>query len=81
MMDHATPTSSVSAFCRAVLARLLPSQLFGSGPVADQNLEVLLCKVDQFIVLRRFESFSLHHVVQKMKANILSLVDAIAFVS
>ncbi|KAJ5952017.1 uncharacterized protein N7479_010430 [Penicillium vulpinum] len=53
LTDYATPASSVSAFCRAVIQKLIPRQFWGH--------------VDRFIKLRRFESLSLHEVCKGIK--------------
>ncbi|KAE8444198.1 hypothetical protein EG329_000795 [Mollisiaceae sp. DMI_Dod_QoI] len=46
MMDHATPSAMVSAFCRAALAHLVPSGFWGSGATATQNKRVFEQNVD-----------------------------------
>ncbi|KAL5321239.1 hypothetical protein ACEPPN_012053 [Leptodophora sp. 'Broadleaf-Isolate-01'] len=67
MMNHATPNANVSAFCRAVLARLIPSEFWGSGEFQKQNEKIFHQNVEKFIELRRFESMSLHQVTQGLK--------------
>ena len=69
MLDHSTSASMVSAFCRAVLSRLLPSEFWGTGRTKIDNERVFLQNVDRFIGLRRFESLSLHEVSQGLKAS------------
>jgi Telomerase ribonucleoprotein complex - RNA binding domain len=69
MLDHSTPTSMVSAFCRAVLSRLLPSEFWGTSDTRTKNEKVFLQNVDRFINLRRFESLSLHEVSQGLKVS------------
>jgi telomerase reverse transcriptase len=69
MMDFATPTAMVSAFCRAVLSTLIPHEFWGAGEVRIHNENAFHRKVDQFIGLRRFESLSLHEVSQGIKAR------------
>lgn len=66
-MDHATATDHVSAFCRSVLSNLLPDEFWGDGETQSHNKLQLMKAVDQFIGLRRFESLSLHDVVQGMR--------------
>jgi len=68
-MDRATPTANVSAFCRAVLGRVVPDQFWGIGDDQTHNKQVLMKNVDQFVNLRRFETLSLHDVVQGMKVR------------
>ena len=67
MFNHATPVSSVSAFCRAVLRKLVPNDLFGSGDDGASNRERIMRYVDIFIQLGRYESLSLHEVSQGLK--------------
>jgi len=69
MLDHSSPTAMVSAFCRAVLSRLLPSEFWGTGTTKAENEKVFLQNVDHFIELRRFESLSLHEVSQGLKVG------------
>jgi hypothetical protein len=69
LTDYATPTSSVSAFCRSVLQKLIPRQFFGVGPDGTHNLRLVLQNVDRFIKLRRFESLSLHEVCKGIKVS------------
>ncbi|KAL8680445.1 MAG: hypothetical protein Q9186_003343 [Xanthomendoza sp. 1 TL-2023] len=67
LIDYATPPSDVSAFCRAVIANIIPSDFWGHGAGGDDNKKVVLRNIDRFIALRRFESFTLHAVYQDLK--------------
>lgn len=67
MVEFATPTAAVSAFCRAVLRNLIPAELYGSGPDGDSNRDIILRHVDVFVRLGRFENLSLHEVCQGLK--------------
>ena len=70
LTDFATPTSSVSAFCRATLLKLVPNELlYGVGEDAIHNQAHIAKFVDIFIRMRKFESLSLHQVVQGMKVG------------
>ncbi|KFZ12762.1 hypothetical protein V501_04058 [Pseudogymnoascus sp. VKM F-4519 (FW-2642)] len=69
IMDLATPSANVSAFCRAVLGRVIPDEFFGTGEDQAHNIQVLMRNVDRFIELRRFETISLHDVTQGMKIS------------
>ncbi|KAJ2892715.1 hypothetical protein MKZ38_009438 [Zalerion maritima] len=69
--DLATPASRVSAFCQAVAQKLIPNQLWGVGQAGARNQEVFLKQVDHFVKLRRFESLSLHEVVQNIQVSSL----------
>lgn len=67
LTDYATPASSVSAFCRAVLQKLIPPGFFGSGPNGVSNRKTVMKHVDSFIKKRRYESLSLHEVCKGLK--------------
>lgn len=67
--DLATPAPHVSAFCRAVLARLIPSEFWGSGPDQAHNRGLVFKRVDHFVRLRRFESMSLEEVTDGIKVS------------
>jgi telomerase reverse transcriptase len=67
LMDYATPSSSVSAFCRGVLRKVIPPQFYGAGQHQKSNQEIVFSHVDRFIRLRRFESLSLHEVCKGLK--------------
>lgn len=73
LIEHATPPSRVSAFCRAVLAHIIPHEFWGSGETQVHNEEILFRNVDRFITLRRFESLSLHEVSQGTKVGLISV--------
>ncbi|RMZ73943.1 telomerase reverse transcriptase [Pyrenophora seminiperda CCB06] len=60
--DMACPTAHVSAFCRAVVSKVIPKGLWGD----DHNQRTLMYWVDQFVDLRRFESLTLHQVTQEI---------------
>lgn len=65
--DLATPDHQVSAFCRAIMNTVIPNSLWGEGETQTHNKHAFLCHVDQFVRLRRFESLTLHAVMQYMK--------------
>jgi len=67
LMDYATPTVNVSAFCRSVLSILIPNEFWGEGDTQIHNKGLFMKVVDRFIMLRRFETVSLHDAVQGMK--------------
>ncbi|KAL2002309.1 hypothetical protein VTN02DRAFT_216 [Thermoascus thermophilus] len=69
LTDHATPASAVSAFCRAVLTRLIPNEFLGVGPDGMANRQILMRHVDRFVRLRRYESLSLHEVCTGLKVT------------
>ncbi|KAF4829078.1 Telomerase reverse transcriptase [Colletotrichum tropicale] len=67
--DLATPAPHVSAFCRAVLARLIPNEFWGSGPDQAHNRDLVFKRVDHFVRLRRFEVMSLEEVTDGIKVT------------
>jgi telomerase reverse transcriptase len=69
VLELATPVSSVSAFVRAVLKRLLPENTFGEGKAGQENSDRFSASVDTFIRQRRFESMTLHEVTQNLKVG------------
>ncbi|KAJ9228282.1 hypothetical protein DTO271D3_5664 [Paecilomyces variotii] len=69
LTDYATPASSVSAFCRAVLQKLVANGFYGVGQEGQWNRQIILKNVDRFIRLRRFESISLHQVCMGLKVS------------
>lgn len=64
------PVSNVSAFCQAVLSKVIPHEFYGTGQVQHHNRRILMKNVDRFIRLRRFETISLHEVLQGWKAGL-----------
>jgi telomerase reverse transcriptase len=72
-MDFATPDSSVSAFCRAVISKVVPNGFWGQGESGVWNRDVILLHVDRFIRMRRSESLTLHEIIQKIKVRDLIL--------
>ncbi len=67
VIDLATPTAEVSAFCRAVISTVFPNQLWGLNGTGQENKRVILQNVDRFVHLRRFETIFLHEVIQNIK--------------
>ncbi|CAI6095587.1 unnamed protein product [Clonostachys chloroleuca] len=70
LVELACPIGNVSAYCQAVLAKIVPDRFWGEGDTMVHNKRMFRSKVDHFIRLRRFEVMSLHEVVQDLKANI-----------
>jgi telomerase reverse transcriptase len=69
IVELATPAASVSAFCQAVLLRVIPHGFWGTKKNQDFNKAVFLKKVDHFISLRRFEQLSLHEIIQDLRVT------------
>ncbi|KAG7118581.1 Telomerase reverse transcriptase like protein [Verticillium longisporum] len=67
--DLATPVAHVSAFCQAVLAKLIPDDFWGSGSSRRSNKQLVMTKVHHFVKLRRFESLSLSEVASGLKVT------------
>lgn len=65
--ELASPVSSVSAFCRATLQKIIPHDFLGHAESQHHNLDVLDRKIGHFLRLRRFETASLHELVQDFK--------------
>jgi telomerase reverse transcriptase len=70
--ELACPVAHVSAFCQAVLSKIIPDGFWGEGEVLGHNKRVFLKKVDHFIKLRRFETMTLHEAVQGLKVSACS---------
>lgn len=69
-MDLACPTAHVSAFCRAVVAKVVPKRLWGN----DNNRRAIMHYIDQFVSIRKFENLTLHEVTQKLQVCILCIL-------
>ena len=67
--DLATPASEVSAFCRAVLLKIVPMSFWGLGKEGSENQGNVMLHIDRFVHLRRFETVSLHTVCQRLKVG------------
>ncbi len=52
IVQLATPIASVSAFCRAVLSKIIPADFWGKGATRDENKEAVSKKIDHFVRLR-----------------------------
>lgn len=59
----ACPTAHVSAFCRAVVTKVIPKGFWGDN---DNERAIMHC-IDQFVGLRKFETLTLHQVTQKLQ--------------
>lgn len=69
LTELAVPVSSVSAFCQAALLKIIPHEFYGLGDVQQHNCKTFSRNVDRFIKLRRFETISLHEVMQGLKVS------------
>ncbi len=73
LVELATPVASISAFCQAVLRKIIPADFWGTGDAREPNREVFLKNVDHFLRLRRFESMSLHEAAQGIKVMSITI--------
>ncbi|GAB1310439.1 Telomerase reverse transcriptase [Madurella fahalii] len=69
LTELATPISSVSAFCQAIVSKVIPSGFWGQAATQAHNRACFLKKIHHFVHLRRFESMCLHEVMQGMKVH------------
>lgn len=67
--ELACPIAHVSAFCQAALSKVIPNGFWGEGDTMVHNKKMILQKVHHFIKLRRFETMSLHEIVQDLKVS------------
>lgn len=70
LVELATPSSQVSSFCQAVLSKIIPGDFWGDDAVQKRNKFTIMRSVDRFIRLRRFETMSLHEIIQNMKVSV-----------
>lgn len=67
LLPYVASSDQVSAFCRAVLRRLLPADAFGAGEDGASNWSSILSHVHHFVHLRRYETVSLHELSQGLR--------------
>ena len=70
--QQATPVAQVSAFCRAAVAKVFPTSFWGEDDTRTQNLKTVMCNIDRFIRLRRYESLSIHDVLHGIQIENVS---------
>ena len=63
-IPYTTPTNRVVNFITAAVKNILPKKAFGTGKKGHDNWHHILRWIQRFIHMRRFESMSLHEVVQ-----------------
>jgi telomerase reverse transcriptase len=66
-IKQASLPSQVSAFCRAVVSKVLPGELWGESDVRSHNRRCIMRNIDRFVRLGRYETISLHDIVQDIK--------------
>ncbi|KAF9969198.1 hypothetical protein BGZ73_008558 [Actinomortierella ambigua] len=65
LVESHSPYANVSAFIRSVVKKVIPKAFFGS----DENREVILKAFDSYIKLGKYESISLHYVIQGIRTS------------
>ena len=64
LVDAATPTQKVAAFCKAMMCNLIPDEIWGIDKEGKENHKVNLYHIDSFVCFRRFENLTLHSIYQ-----------------
>ncbi|KAI7488359.1 hypothetical protein KC351_g2021, partial [Hortaea werneckii] len=62
-VSYATSESRISAFCRAAIMTVFPKELWGGLA----NRRIVLRNVDSFVRMRKYESMSMHDVLQPLQ--------------
>ena len=73
-IELACSPHSVSAFCKAVISKVVPSELFGIGEAKIHHKRKILHVIDQFVKMRKFESPTLLQVIECIKVNMCSIL-------
>jgi telomerase reverse transcriptase len=68
-VQNATPETSVVAFAKAVLKKLVNKSHWGEGSDGDHNFEVINQAATHMILRRKFETLSLHEIVNQLKIS------------
>jgi len=63
----ASTVAQISAFCRAAVNKVFPPELWGSGTSGVHNHRLLEANINRFVRLRRYESMTMHEVLQPIK--------------
>lgn len=69
LTELACSLQSVSAFCRAIVTKVIPSEAWGVGEAKSHNEQVIMHHTDQFVRMRKFESPTLLEVVESIKVS------------
>lgn len=75
VLGQASSAASVSAFSRAVINHVFPTRLWGDGVEGMSNRGHIMAAVDKFVKLQRYESMSLHDVMQHIKVSGIRWLD------
>ena len=65
----ATSPSDVSLFCRATLSKIIPDDFWGVSKDGTYNKKLIMERIDHFVHLRKFETLSLHNIVEGIKVR------------
>jgi len=68
-IHHASSAVEVSAFCRAIVSRVFPTELWGPGELGRHNTKIVLNSINHFVQMRRYESMSMHDVLQPLRMS------------
>lgn len=66
-VNHATSAARVSAYCKAAVNRVFPTDTWGTGESGVHNRKVMMRAVDTFVRLRRYETLSMHDIMAGIK--------------
>ncbi|KAI5202174.1 hypothetical protein E4T38_05761 [Aureobasidium subglaciale] len=69
ILQIATSSSQVSAFCRSAVAKVFPGRFWGHGEAGATNKAHVMQQIDRFVKLGRYESLMLHEVAQDIKIS------------
>ena len=72
ILDYPTPAAKVSAFCQAIVQKLLPEDTFGVGVDGKENSKRVMLFIDRFVCMGKYESLTLHEVSQGIKLGCIS---------
>ena len=70
--ELATPQAKVSAFCRAVVLRVFPYRIWGSGTEGEHNRRIIMRNIHRFVRSRKGESLTLHDVLQDIHISAIT---------
>lgn len=73
LIELACSSHNVSAFCRAVIKKVIPSEAWGVGEGKLHNEKKIMHSIDRFIKMRKFESPTLLEVIEGIKVSIHTL--------
>jgi telomerase reverse transcriptase len=68
-IENATCEASVVAFAKAVLIKFVKKSNWGQGPDGDHNSDVINQAVTDMILRRKFETLTLHEIVNQLKIS------------